>query len=213
MSKVIEPRPVARKSAEPERVRRISGPASVTPSSPLPLETLLYLQKFAGNAAVAEMLGASTEKRNQLPREARAAPIPGEATVATALPTLGILGSLFGPAITPGQQPASGGASSAGAATAEGAAKSEETAAAGAVRPVDQKPEGAAGAADAKGGEASTGGAARPVDQRPAAAGAADGAKGGEASTAGAARPVDQRPADATGAADGAKGADRKSVV
>ena len=50
MSQVLESKPVGNKAAEPERARRTPGPATqVTPSSPLPLQTLLYLQKFAGS--------------------------------------------------------------------------------------------------------------------------------------------------------------------
>jgi hypothetical protein len=68
MSQVLKSQPSASKAAEPERARRIPGPASqLTPSSPLPLQTLLYLQKFAGNAAVAEMLNPTSE-RQELPQ-------------------------------------------------------------------------------------------------------------------------------------------------
>src|ERR1700694_5787113 len=82
MSQVRESKPGADKAAAPERARRVPGPATqVTPSAPLPLQTLLYLQKFAGNAAVAEMLAATTErpeapKRPESPSAAAGAAAP-----------------------------------------------------------------------------------------------------------------------------------------
>ena len=79
MSQVLDSKPVANKAVEPERARRVPGPATqITPSAPLPLQTLLYLQKFAGNAAVAEMIAAATERK--VPRRPESpAPAPAAA--------------------------------------------------------------------------------------------------------------------------------------
>ena len=80
MSQVLESKPVATKAVEPERARRIPGPdTQVTPSAPLPLQTLLYLQKFAGNAAVAEMIAAATERPEAPQRQEPPSPVAGAA--------------------------------------------------------------------------------------------------------------------------------------
>src|ERR1700724_4511851 len=80
MSQVLDSKRVTNKAVEPERARRLPGPATqVTPSAPLPLQTLLYLQKFAGNAAVAEMLAAAGERPEVPQRQEPPAPAPGAA--------------------------------------------------------------------------------------------------------------------------------------
>jgi hypothetical protein len=234
MSQVLESKPGAGKAPAPEHARRIPGPATqVTPSTPTPLQTLLYLQKFAGNAAVAEMLAAAGERPEVAQRPESPSPAAGAAgppaaangsspeaatkgpaaaappsamallgdVAGVAMPSAGavaspfasVFGSLFGPAVAPapalanGQAPAEPHA--AGAATAKGAAKGGEASAAGAARPVDQRPAGAAGPAEAKGAQTTAGASDRPLDEKaPGAAGQAD-ARGAETSAAAGAAP------------------------
>ncbi len=98
MSPVVKSQPDARKAAEPDLARRTPAPAAhVTPSSPLPLQTLLYLQKFAGNAAVAEMLGVS-EKREIPQREEPRSPAPGDGSPPAAANQASSAASVTGPA-------------------------------------------------------------------------------------------------------------------
>jgi hypothetical protein len=100
MSQVLESKPDARKAAEPERARRIPGPdTQVTPSAPLPLQTLLYLQKFAGNAAVAEMLAAATERPEVPQRPESPSPATGAAAPPAAANGSSPGGATNGPAV------------------------------------------------------------------------------------------------------------------
>jgi hypothetical protein len=228
MSQVLESKPVANKAVEPERARRIPGPdTQVTPSAPLPLQTLLYLQKFAGNAAVAEMIAAATEKSEAPQQQEPPAPAAGAAAppaaangsspaasargAAGAAPpsAMALLGDVAGVAMPLVGAVASPFASVFG--SLFGPAVAPAPAQGNGQAPAEPHAAGAATAGGAaKGGETATAGAVRPVEEKGAsAAGAATAegaAKGGEASTAGGARPVDQRPAGAAGPAD-AKGA------
>src|ERR1700674_4110160 len=98
MSQVLDSKPVANKAVEPERARRVPGPETqVTPSAPLPLQTLLYLQKFAGNAAVAEMIAAATDR--EVPQRPESpAPAPGAAAPPAAANGASPTASANGPA-------------------------------------------------------------------------------------------------------------------
>jgi hypothetical protein len=87
MSQTLESRP-AKKTGDSENARRAPATAQrTTPTDPLPLQTLLYLQKFAGNAAVAEMLEATGRNRDYIPpppaegRVHNIPPPPGEGRV------------------------------------------------------------------------------------------------------------------------------------
>jgi hypothetical protein len=228
MSQVLESKPGAGKAPAPEHARRIPGPATqVTPSTPTPLQTLLYLQKFAGNAAVAEMLAAAGERPEVAQRPESPAPAAGAAGppaaangsspeaatkgLAGAAPpsATALLGDVAGVAMPIAGAVASPFASVFG--SLFGPAVAPAPAQANGQAPAEPHAAGAATAeGTAKGGETATAGAVRPVEEKEAsAAGAATAegaAKGGEASAAGAARPVDQRPAGAAGPAE-AKGA------
>ena len=126
MSQALQSERASKKAAPPERARQ--APAETRPAipdGPLPLQTLLYLQKFAGNAAVAEILEAAAPRKPQRPEDAAAPAAPGAPSTATAPaePALlavpqaavglasgaaGALGSLLGSLIAPAPAPANG---------------------------------------------------------------------------------------------------------
>src|ERR1700730_9617070 len=215
MSQVLDSKPVANKAVEPERARRVPGPVTqVTPSAPLPLQTLLYLQKFAGNAAVAEMIAAATERREEPQRPGSPSPAPGAAA-----PPAGGNGA---PPTASANGPAAGASPSATTLLGEvagvampvvGAVASPIASVFGslfgpAVAPAPPQANGEATAGPQVADQKTPAGAVRPVDQRPAGAAGAAGAKGGQTSPGAGDRPGDQRPAGGGGAADGAKGAE-----
>src|SRR5579864_6597932 len=62
--------------ANVERRKAPSPESRPAPAAPTSLEALLYLQKFAGNAAVAEMVASAAEKKQpEPPRQPGAAPV------------------------------------------------------------------------------------------------------------------------------------------
>src|SRR3984893_6350961 len=215
MSQVLDSKPVANKAVEPERARRVPGPVTqVTPSAPLPLQTLLYLQKFAGNAAVAEMIAAATERREEPPRPESPSPAPGAAPPPAPANGSSPTASANGPAA--GASPSATtllGEVAGVAMPVVGAVASPIASVFGslfgpAVAPAPPQANGEATAGPQVADQKTPAGAVRPVDQRPAGAAGAAGAKGGQTSPGAGDRPVDQRPAGAAGAADGAKGAE-----
>jgi hypothetical protein len=211
MSQVLESKPVANKAVEPERARRVPESATqVTPSAPLPLQTLLYLQKFAGNAAVAEMIAAATER--EVPQRAESpAPAPAAAAPPAAANGSSPTVSANGPAAAaPPSAMALLGEVAGAAMPVVGAVASPIASVFGslfgpAVAPAPPQANGPAAAEPQVADQKAPAGAVGPVDEKEAsasgAATAGSAAKGGEASAAGAAKPVDQRPAGADGAA------------
>ncbi len=85
MSKALASPRAPKKAAAPERARQ--SPAETRPppiaDGPLPLQTLLYLQRFAGNAALVEMMEATRERA--APNQEESAPKPAETSAGPGL--------------------------------------------------------------------------------------------------------------------------------